>query len=497
MADRAHPHEPDLLDSSEAGGAAVRGAAVRVAGYFAGIVITVVSAALLFRHLGVEDTGRYVTVLALIAIVTGVTDIGLTTIGLRELAVRDRRAQHVLLTNLLGLRLVLAVVGVAAITGFAALVGYGSTMVLGTLLAGVSVVAISVQSTLVIVLMVRLRLGWVTLLDLLRQVVLVVAIVALVVADAGLLAFLAIQGPAAIVALAVTVLLVRRDAPLRPSFATGEWRALLREVLPFAAATIVVTIYFRSALLVLGLVSDETETGHFGAAFRVAEVLLALPGLMVSAAFPIFSRSARDDHERLAYGVDRVFQTSLLAGAGIMLALVLGAPVAIDVIAGPAFAPSAGVLRILAVALMVSFGATTLFYALLSLRMHGTILLASCLVLAFSVVLAAILGRAHGATGAALSTVVAELVGVAVAVVALRRRHPALVPSLGPVLRVAAAAGVGFLVVLAPVPALVAAVAGTALYAGAAIALRAVPPELLEAFLARRRVSAGAGSRPG
>ena len=41
------------------------------------------------RHLGVETSWRDLTVLALTSIVTGVTDIGLTTIGLRELAVRD------------------------------------------------------------------------------------------------------------------------------------------------------------------------------------------------------------------------------------------------------------------------------------------------------------------------------------------------------------------------------------------------------------------------
>ena len=49
---------------------------------------------------------------------------------------------------------------------------------------------------------------------------------------------------------------------------------LLREVLPFAAATVVAAVYFRASLIVLGLVSSEAQTGYFGAAFRVTEVLL-------------------------------------------------------------------------------------------------------------------------------------------------------------------------------------------------------------------------------
>lgn len=82
------PVQPDLLDTPQAGPAAVRGGAMRVVGYVAGVALSVGSSALLFRHLGVVDSGRYVTVLALIAIVLGVTDVGLTTIGVRELAVR-------------------------------------------------------------------------------------------------------------------------------------------------------------------------------------------------------------------------------------------------------------------------------------------------------------------------------------------------------------------------------------------------------------------------
>ena len=41
-----------LLDTPDAGPAAIRGGAIRVAGYGAGIVITAMSAALLFRHPG-------------------------------------------------------------------------------------------------------------------------------------------------------------------------------------------------------------------------------------------------------------------------------------------------------------------------------------------------------------------------------------------------------------------------------------------------------------
>ena len=48
----------DILDTPEAGPRVIRGGMLRVGGYVLGVVFGVVSSALMFRHLGVVDTGR-------------------------------------------------------------------------------------------------------------------------------------------------------------------------------------------------------------------------------------------------------------------------------------------------------------------------------------------------------------------------------------------------------------------------------------------------------
>ena len=317
----------------------------------------------------------------------------------------------------------------------------------------------------------------------------------LVAADTGIVSFLALAGPSAFASLLLTALVVRGTVPLLPSFNVARWRALLREVLPFAAATIVAAIYFRASLIVLELVSTTSETGYYGVALRVTEVLLAVPNLLVGAAFPIFARAARDDHDRLSYGVDRVFQASVVLGGLLVVALSLGATFVIDVVAGDDFAPSAGVLRIQAVALMCSFATTTLFYALLSLRMHRAILFIACTVLVVNVVLAATLGAAYGADGAAYATLASEVVGLAVALAVVRRSAsvrgsvawrgrarggcrrrgapPALVPGL---------------------PSVAAAALGSVIYVAAVWAVGAVPRELLEAIGPPPRICRAASS---
>jgi len=474
--------ETELLDTAQAGPTAVRGALLRVAGYTAGVILSVGSAALLFRHLGVVDGGRYVAVLALIGIVAGITDVGMTTIGIREMAVRPPHAREPLMRNLLGLRLVLTLVGIVGAVLFAVAAGYDHTMVVGTVLAGIGVVAIVLQTTLGIALQARLRFGWVTALDLIRQALTVAGIVVLVLAGAGLLPFLALTIPVGVAVLVLTAWIVREDVPLVPAFKPAEWRRLLREVIPFAAATIIAAVYFRAAMIVLSVVSTPTETGYFAAPFRITEVLLIVPNLVVGAAFPIFARAARDDQDRLAYGVQRVFQACVVLGGLLFVALLLGAPFAIEVVAGADFEPSVDVLRIQALALALAFPNSVLFYVLLTLRRYGILLGLSIGVLLVNVILAAVLGAAHGADGAAVATASAELAALVAGLVALRAVAPRVAPNLGVFLKVALAAGGAALLLETGLSSVVATAAGVVVYGAVVLSLRAVPRELLDAL---------------
>src|SRR3954452_6202716 len=127
----------DLLDTPEAGPAAIRGGVVRIVGYGAGVLLSVGSAALLFRHLGVEDGGRYVTVLSLMGLFAGLADAGLVTVAVRELTIRTGEDRQLFLQDLLGLRIALTLAAVVCATAFAAIAGYPQVMVAGTAVAGV------------------------------------------------------------------------------------------------------------------------------------------------------------------------------------------------------------------------------------------------------------------------------------------------------------------------------------------------------------------------
>src|SRR5271167_534042 len=122
----------DVLDTRAAGPAALRGSVLRIGAYILGILLSLISVRVLITHIGVEDFGRYVTVISLVTIVGGFTEGGLNSIVLREFATLPRDHQRQMMRSAIGIRLVLTTAGVVLAVAFAAVAGYGSTLVLGT-----------------------------------------------------------------------------------------------------------------------------------------------------------------------------------------------------------------------------------------------------------------------------------------------------------------------------------------------------------------------------
>lgn len=472
------------LDSPTAGGKVIRGGVLRLVTYLAGIGIGIASAALMTRHLGVEDFGSYVIVTSLIAIVAGLGEAGVPNIAAREFATRDREDRDRLIANVLGIRLLIAVLGVAVATGFAILAGYDSTMVVGTVLAGIALLIATIQQTYSIPIGVSLRFGSIAALDLLRQAAFVAVVLILVLVGAGLLPFLAATIPASLVTLAVAVPLVRGLGPLLPRFERSQWLGILRLVGIYAAAAAVGTIYVSAVIVTTSLVGTAEESGYLGAGFRVFTVLIGIPLLLVSTAFPVLARAAHTDQARLEYAVQRLVDIALIVGVWMALGTVFGAEIAIAVVAGAEFEPAVPVLQILGFALVANFLAVTGGLALVAVHRHVALLVANVIALLVALTLTLVLVPPFGAEGAAVATLVSEsTLAVLYGIVLLGTRQVRYDSNLVP--RIAIAAALASALAFTPFGPIVLVVAATVVYWGVLFALRGVPREVIDALLRR------------
>jgi O-antigen/teichoic acid export membrane protein len=467
---------------------AIRGGALRVIGYACGVLVSLATAAILVRHLGIAGFGRYVTVTSLIALVGGVTEAGIVVYGIREYIVRDDRDRRQLAGNLLAMRLSLAAVGVAVAICFGIVIGYGQVLVLGTLVAGAGLLVQVIADVLSISLQAQLLLGRLTIVELARRVLALVLVGALALIGAGLLPFLAASTVAGAVALALIAWLVRSYVSVRLMFDWQVWRELVADSLPYAIALSIAAIYLYITVIIMSLLATATQTGLFATSFRVTQVGLAIPGLLLTAVFPLMSRADRDEGGDPSHAVGRLFTVAVIFGVWMALATALGAGFIIDVIAGSRGAGSIPVLRIQGLMFIVSFVFTSNALYLVSVRRYRPLIIACSSALALNILLALALIPGLGARGGAIADVVTETIaalGLTVAVIRSVPEHQ-ITLSFVPSLLVACAGSAA--VLLLPIGSVGRMVGATLIYFALLFATGAIPREVVAAAQRARRI---------
>ena len=356
MSTTAQIQEPDVLAGPDVASRVVRGGVARTVGFVVVNLLGVAGSVVLLRYLGVAEYGRYGTVLALVAIVTGLSDAGLTITGARELSLLPRGAQRRrLLGAILGGRLLLSTLAVLGAVAFAAIAGYDHVLVLGTVLAGMGAILVGAQAAMTTPLVVELRNGLLTVSEIVRQVILFVGIVALVAVGASLAPFFAVQIAVGAGGLLIVPFLVHRSYLTRPTLSREDWRRLAVTAFPVAVASVLTVLYVRLLVVFSSLLTSAYQTGLFVTSARITEMLGGLALLLSGVILPVATVAARDDRGRLRYVLVNTTKVSLLVGGLLSLVVAVAAHPIVVLLGGHAFAPAASVVRLQAPMVLTIF----------------------------------------------------------------------------------------------------------------------------------------------
>jgi O-antigen/teichoic acid export membrane protein len=320
--------------------------------------------------------------------------------------------------------------------------------------------------------------------ELITQVVSVFARVGVLLAGWGVvgLAWAAV-GTTALTSLIFLALQFRLLFPPRLAWDGPFARSLLRPAVPLLLNSLLVNAAFSFDAFILRAFTSDGVVAQYRMPYRVINVALILPPLLVNAIFPIIARQAEGDRAALNRAYRRTLQVLLLAACPIAVATTVLAPDLVTLFAGRSSAAeylgvSDRALQILIWFLPLSYVNGLTQYVMIALNRQSSITRSFALMALFNFVANLLLIAAFPAYGiyvASAVTVISELV-LYIAYLPLLHREGATPPLFAVAWRPALAAllmGAALLAIRGLMPAasaalaLVSALVGLPVYAAA------------------------------
>ena len=184
-------------------------------------------------------------------------------------------------------------------------------------------------------------------------------------------------------------------------------------------------------IVILGFVAGPLSVGYFVGAYNLIKAGQGILGPISQVMFSRLSHLFEHARGEALLALKKIFTLQSILGVSLFLSLFLLAPIILPLLMGEKFNQSIAVFRILT-PLFVLGGLSNLLgqQMMTTLGYHRAYALASIICGVISLILTGVLGYFFLANGAALATVIVELISVAVMVAFLKRREPNLFRSI-------------------------------------------------------------------
>lgn len=197
----------------------------------------------------------------------------------------------------------------------------------------------------------------------------------------------------------------------------GSWRVslelgreLLRAAWPLMLTGMAIAIYMKIDQVMLGSLVDDQEVGVYAAATKISEVWYFIPSIITSSIYPVLVSLYEESRERYLDLLKQIMGLFFWGTLSLSLVVSLFSGVIIEMLYGPAYARSAGVLTIhiyagIVTSMSIVFSQKFILDGTTKISFYGTLVGAAA-----NIVLNLWLLPLYGAYGAAVATVISYLV---------------------------------------------------------------------------------------
>ncbi|MGC1308909.1 MAG: flippase [Phormidesmis sp.] len=203
---------------------------------------------------------------------------------------------------------------------------------------------------------------------------------------------------------------LNRKAPISAKIELSSFQRSLKMAYPFALSGVLWVLYYQVDMVMLKVLAPAEEAGFYGAAYSLIEIFSALPRVIFYVAFPRLTRCYATDPGQLPAEIKR--STVLLLAIALPFITIAGfsQTLLIKLSYGEAFLPAIGSLAILLPSLSMKMFASLVSKLFQATRRENLLPSVLLVTVCINVVANAIMIPHLGAVGAALATLLSEII---------------------------------------------------------------------------------------
>lgn len=191
-------------------------------------------------------------------------------------------------------------------------------------------------------------------------------------------------------------------------FSPNLVKSIFKASWPFALSGLLGSLMLNTDILAIGFFRSAEEVGHYSAGYRIIQILYLFPALLATSSFPIISRFAKAEREKIPPILGRL--TAIAFGVALPLAIfgALFAPQLILILFGSEYLPGSSSLRILFLTLLINSPSILLSNTLFAMGRERILTRFAALGGIGNIILDLVLIPAFGIAGSAWATLISQ-----------------------------------------------------------------------------------------
>ncbi|MFA5022178.1 MAG: flippase [Patescibacteria group bacterium] len=382
---------------------------IQVIGKALVIALALVGFGLMTRYLGQQGVGYYSTIYAFLAIFGILIDLGLQ-MTTTQLISNPKENESQILSNALTIRLIASITFLSLAPLVAIFLPYPTIVKIGMVIAIVGFVSASLTATLTSLFQKNLIMVKAVIAEVTAKIIYLILTIITIYFDLGLWGILVAASLDSFFVFIIMFYFASKQLKLKPSFDWLVWQKIITKTWPVALTIALNLIYFKGDIFIMSLVRTQSEVGLYGAPYKVLEVLINVVYLFLGLILPLLATaSAINNFERLKKIIQSTFDFLIIFTIPMIVGgYFLGVPLMV-LMAGPDFAISGQIIKILFLATGSIFIAGLFGYAVVALNQQKKMIKFYALNAVISVIGYLIFIPLYSYWGAAWMTVFTEI----------------------------------------------------------------------------------------